>query len=166
MAKKSFSENAKGFFSSWRSEVEDRDKDILERKQKRDEENERLNEELKQQFKEVSVDLNEKAKKAFEAFSKEFNGFTQAVKDGSADVYNKLEVEKHAKQLSDFLLKVKSKGAEKFKELTDNMTKKISEIDDKELKSEIADQAIEKTEENDIDLLIKQAEEEFEKTKK
>ncbi len=165
MTKKSFSENAKGFFSSWKSEVEDRDKDIMERKRKRDEENERLNEELKQQFKEVSEDLNDKAKKAFEAFSKEFKGFTQAVKDGTADVYKKVEVEKHAQQLSDFLLKVKSKGAEKFKELTVNMKNKISEIDDKELKSEIAGEALEKTAENDIDLLIKQAQDEFEKTK-
>ena len=165
MAKKSFSEDAKGFFSSWKSEVEDRDKDILERKRKRDEENERLNEELKQQFKEVSGDLNEKAKKAFDAFSKEFKGFTQAVKEGSASVYKKMEVEKHAAQLSDFLSKVKSKGAEKFKVMTENMKKKMSDYDD-ELSSEIADQAFEKSEEDDIDLLIKQAKEEYEKSKK
>ncbi|MCD4792548.1 MAG: hypothetical protein K8R54_04890 [Bacteroidales bacterium] len=166
MTKKSFSEDAKGFFSSWKSEVEDRDKDILERKRKRDEENERLNEELKQQFKEVSEDLNEKARKAFEVFSKEFKGFTQAVKEGSASVYKKMEVEKHAAQLSDFLSKVKSKGAEKFKVMTENMKKKMNEIDEDELKSELADEAIEKSEENDINLLIKQAEEEYEKSKK
>lgn len=164
MTKKSFSEDAKGFFSSWKSELEDRDKDILERKRKRDEENERLNEELKQQFKEVSEDLNEKAKKAFDAFSKEFTGFTQAVKEGSASVYKKMEVEKHAAQLSDFLSKVKSKGAEKFKVMTENMKKKISEYDD-ELSSEIIDQAKEKNEDEDIDLLIKQAQEEYDKTK-
>ena len=165
MTKKSFSEDAKGFFSSWKSEVEDRDKDILERKRKRDEENERLNEELKQQLKEVSEDLNEKARKAFEVFSKEFKGFTQAVKEGSASVYKKMEVEKHAAQLSDFLSKVKSKGAEKFKVMTENMKKNISEYDD-ELSSEIADQAFEKSEEDDIDLLIIQAKEEYEKSKK
>jgi small-conductance mechanosensitive channel len=166
MTKKSFSDEAKGFFSSWKSEIEDRDKDILERKKKRDEENEKLNEELKQQFKEVSKDLNDKAKMAFEVFSKEFKGFTEAVKEGSASVYEKLEVEKHANQLSDFLGKVKSKGAEKFKELTENMKKKMDEIDEEELKSEIAEDAIEKTEENDIDLLIQQAQEEYEKSKK
>ena len=44
-------------------------------------------------------------------------------------------------------------------------TKKMTEIHDDELKSEIADEALEKTAENGIDLLIKQAQDEYDKTK-
>ena len=161
MAKKSFSEEAKDLFSSWKSEVEERDGDILERKRKRDEEDAKFNEEFKQALKEVTDDLNEKTKKAFEILDRNFKGFTQAVKDGTASVYQKLELEKHAAQLSEFLSKVKNKGAEKLKDMTEHMKSKMSDYDD-ELVSEVEVDTLVKKESDELDLLIKQAQDEFE----
>ncbi len=164
MAKKSLMDEAKDLLSSWKKEVEYRDGDILERKRKRDEDNEKLNEELKESFKEVSKDINDKGKKALEIFNKEFKEFSQAVKEGTADLYKKAEIEKHAEQLMNFLNKVKSKGAEKFKETVDNVKSKLSEQEE-ELNSEVekTDEKVQNDE--DIEILIKQAQVEYEKSK-
>ena len=107
MAKKSIIDEAKELLSSWKSEIEEKDGDILERKRKRDEENEKLNEELKNQFKAVSEDINEKGKKAIELFNEEFKEFSKTVKEGTASIYKKAEIEKHAEQLLEFLNKIK-----------------------------------------------------------
>ena len=164
MAEKSIIDEAKDLLSLWKSEVEERDGDILERKRKRDEDNEKLNEELKESFSEVSKDINEKGKKAIAIFNKEFTEFSQAVKEGTADLYQKAEIEKHAEQLVNFLNKVKSKGAEKFKETVDNVKSKLSEQEE-ELNSEVekTDETVRKDE--DIESLIKQAQEEYENSK-
>ncbi len=164
MAKKSIIDEAKDLLSSWKSEIEENDGDILERKRKRDEENEKLHEELKNQFKTVTEDINEKGKKAIELFNEEFKEFTQAVKEGTADLYKKAEIEKHAEQLINFLNKVKTKGAEQFKKTVDNVKSKLSEQEE-ELNSEIEkmDETVQKDE--DIEILIKQAQEYYEKSK-
>jgi len=161
MAKKSIIDEAKDLLSSWKSEVEERDGEILERKRKRDEDNEKLNKELRESFIEVSKDVNEKGKKALEIFNKEFKEFSETVKEGTANLYKKAEIEKHAEQLLDFLNKVKSKGADKFKEISETIKTKLSEQEE-ELNSEIEKPETKNDGEN-IETLIKQAQEEFER---
>lgn len=161
MAKKSITDEAKDLLSSWKNEIEERDGDILERKKQRDEQNSKEDEELKEKFIEVTEDLNKKAKKAFDVFKKEFGEFSQTVKEGTADIYKKAEVEKHASQLLDFLNKVKSKSADKFKEMTESIKEKFS--DDQELLSEVENINFDKSSDSEIDTLIKQAQEEYEK---
>ena len=162
MAKKSIIDEAKELLSSWKSEIEEKDGDILERKRNRDEENEKLHEELKNQFKAVTADINEKGKKAIDLFNEEFKEFSKTVKEGTASLYKKAEIEKHAEQLLIFLNKVKSKGAEKFKEMSDSVKTKLSEQED-ELNSEIEEPSADKDADKDIETLIKQAQEDFEK---
>ncbi len=158
--KKSISEEAKELLSSWKDEVEKRDGNILERKRKRDEENERLDRELNLHIKEVSRDINEKGKKALEIFNKEFKEFSKAAKEGTVDLYKKAEIEKHAEQLVSFLNKIKLKAGEKLTETIKSVKNKLSEQEE-ELQSEI-----EKTEKNEnLENLIKQAQEEYEKNK-
>ncbi len=164
MAKKSIIDEAKELFSSWKGEIEERDGDILERKRKRDEENEQLNKDLKVHFNEVANDINEKGKRALEVFNKEFNEFSQAVKDGTADLYKKAEIEKHAEQLVNFLGNIKSKGAEKFKETVDTIKSKLSEQED-ELLSEVEIPDKSKRQDEDIQTPISQAQEEYKKSK-
>lgn len=164
MVKKSITDEAKDLLSSWKNEIEERDGDILERKKQRDEQNSKEDEELKEKFKEVTEDLSGKAKKAFDVFKKEFGEFSQTVKEGTADIYKKAEVEKHAAQLLDFLNKVKSKGTDKFNEMTKSIKERFS--DEKELSSEVENNNADKTSDSEIDSLIKQAQEEYEKSKK
>lgn len=165
MAKKSLSEEAKDLFSSWKSEVEERDGDILERKKQRDAEDAEFNKQLKQQFREVSVDVNDKAKKAFEISKKEFKEFSQAVKEGTATVYQKLEIEKHLEQLNQFLINVKHKSAGMFKEFSNKMKSQMDDFET-ELLSGIEDSNLNKPETEEIDELIKLAQEEYEISKK
>ncbi len=165
MAKKTLSEEAKDLFSSWKSEVEERDGDILERKRLRDLEDEQFHEELKKHFHEVSVDLNHKARKAFDITKKEFKEFSHAVKEGTATIYQKLEIEKHLEQLNQFLLNVKSKSAGMFKEFSNKMKAQMDDFE-KELLSDVEAPDIENTKEAEIDELIKLAQEEYEISKK
>jgi len=164
MAKKSILDEAKDMFSSWKDEIEEKDGHILERKKLREKEDEDLYEEIKKQFHEVSVDVNEKATKAFEVSAKEFKEFSEAVKEGTATVYKKLEVEKHLNQLDDFLNKIQSEGAKKFKSISDVLKEKMLDYE-KELNSEVEevqDMNKEKKEDENIDTLIKLAQEEYE----
>ncbi|NPA68272.1 MAG: hypothetical protein GXO50_06645 [Chlorobi bacterium] len=119
MAKKTLSEEAKELFASWKKEIENSDGDILDRQQKRDAENTGKDEQLKDEFKIITEDLSEKAKKAFEIFRKEVAEFSHALKEGTADLYKKAEIKRHAEQLSGFLDRIKSKSADKFKDITD-----------------------------------------------
>ncbi|MCF6367192.1 MAG: hypothetical protein L3J35_13470 [Bacteroidales bacterium] len=165
MSKKSLSEEAKDLFSSWKSEIEERDGHILERKKQRDKEDAEFNEQLKQQYREVSTDLNKKAKKAFEISAKEFKEFSQAVKEGTATIYQKLEIEKHLEQLYKFLKEIKSKSAEKFKEFSNKMKAQMDDFE-KEIYSEVENEDEKKSDKNEIDELIKLAQEEYELSKK
>ncbi|NPA44776.1 MAG: hypothetical protein GXO49_04510 [Chlorobi bacterium] len=166
MAKKSIFDEAKDMFSSWKNEIEEKDGHILERKKLREKEDEELYEEIKKQFYDVSADINEKAKKAFEVSAKEFKEFSEAVKDGTATVYKKLEIEKHLNQLDDFLNKIQSQGAKKFKNISDILKEKMSDYD-RELNSEVEEvKDMNNKNDEDIDTLIKLAQEEYELNKK
>jgi len=164
MAKKTIMEEAKGMLSSWSDEIEEKDGHILERKKLRDKEDEELYDEIKKQFKEVSKDISENAKKAFEVSAKEFKDFSEAVKEGTATIYKKLEVEKHFSQLDDFLNKIKGEGAKKFKDISETLKEKMSGYEN-ELISEVEESsAITKTpkEDENIDTLIELAQKEYE----
>ena len=165
MAKKTMSEEAKDLFSSWKSEVEERDGHILERKKQRDAEDDEFNKQLKKQFTEVSEDVNEKAKKAFDISKKEFKEFSKAVKEGTATIYQKLEIEKHLEQLNQFLINVKSKSAGMFKEFSNKMKAQMDDFET-ELLSGVEDSDLNKPEAEEIDELIKLAQEEYEISKK
>ena len=163
MAKKSIIEEAKDLFSSWKEEIEEKDGHILERKKLREKEDEELFEEIKNQFNEVSADINDKAKKAFEVSAKEFSDFFEAVKEGSANIYKKIEIEKHLNQLDVFLNNIQSKGNEKFKNISEKMKNKMKEYDI-ELNSEVEEKDEVKSENKneDIETLIKLAQQEYE----
>ena len=165
MAKKTTSEEAKDLFSSWKSEIEERDGDILERKKQRDAEDAQFNEQLKHQFHEVSKDVNDKAKKAFEISKKEFKEFSQAVKEGTATIYQKLEIEKHLEQLNQFLVNVKHKSAGMFKEFSNKMKAQMDDFE-KELLSEVENKDLLKSDLGEIDELIQLAQEEYELSNK
>ena len=165
MAKKSLSEEAKNLFSSWKSDVEERDGHIIERKKQRDKEDDEFNEQLKKQFTEVSKDVNEKAKKAFDISKKEFKEFSKAVKEGTATVYQKLEIEKHLEQLNQFLLNVKHKSAGMFKEFSNKMKAQMDDFET-ELLSGVEVPDVNSAETEEIDELIKLAQEEYEISKK
>lgn len=170
MAKKSIIDGAKDLLSSWKEEIEEKDGHILERKKLRDIKDEELYEEIKKQFNEVSADINEKAKKAFEVSAKEFKDFSEAVKEGSASIYKKLEVEKHLNQLDAFLNNIQSEGSKKFKNISDTIKEKMKEYDI-ELNSEVEETEQVKPEsknnkEEDVETLIKLAQQEYELKKK
>jgi hypothetical protein len=165
MAKKTFSEEAKNLFSSWKSEIEVRDADIIERKRKRDEADAQFDEELKQLFHEVIVDVNQKAQKAIDITIREFKAFSEAVKEGTADIYKKLEIEKHLSQLSDFLNKIKSKGAESFVKMSEKMKTKMAEYDTELISEKQEDKNLANSGE-EIETLIKLAEQEYTLSKK
>lgn len=170
MAKKSIMDEAKDLLSSWKSDIEEKDGHILTRKKIREKEDEELYEEIKKQFREVSEDINEKGKKALEVTAKEFSEFSEAVKEGTADIYQKLEIEKKLKQLDVFFNKIQSKGSEGFKNISKIMKEKVSAYDN-ELDSEVEEvedikKEPTKNEKNDISALIKSAQEEYELKKK
>ncbi len=172
MAKKTDMEEAKDLLSSWKSEIEKKDGHILERKRLRDKEDEELYDEIKKQYKEVAADINENAKKAFDVSAKEFKEFSEAVKEGTATVYKKLEVEKHLNQLDEFLNKLKTEGANKFKDISDVLKEKMSGYDNElvsevEINKEESGIPHEKEEDiSEIESLIKLAQEEYELNKK
>lgn len=161
MAKKSLIEEAKEMLSSWGEEIETKDGHILARKKLREKEDEELYDEIKKQFTEVSEDINENAKKAFEVSAKEFKEFSEAVKEGTATLYKKLEVEKNLNKLSDFLNGVKEEGAKQFNEISDVLKEKMKQYDN-ELVSEVEEDVNTKNENEDIDTLIELAQKEYE----
>jgi hypothetical protein len=164
MSKKSFSEEAKDLFSNWKSEIEDRDGSILERKRQRDLETQKLNDEMMNLFEEVKKDLSEKTQRALDALAREFKGFSQAVKEGSADIYQKLEIEKHLRQLGELLSRSTAKNKEKYDDISGKMKSEMANYET-ELKSEpVILSNKEKTE--DVGALIAIAEEDYPIVKK
>jgi hypothetical protein len=159
MAKKSFSDEAKDLFSNWKSEIEDRDGHILERKRQRDLETQKLHDEMMVQFEIVKNDLTEKTRKALDALAREFKGFKQALKEGSADIYQKLEIEKHLKQLGELISRSESKNKEKYVDMADKMRTDLA-LYETELKSEpVLDSKKENSE--DVGALIAIAEDDY-----
>lgn len=155
MGGKNFSEEAKDLFSSWKKELEEKDGHILERKKKRDRENEQLYQDLQNAFNEVKETVNKDAEQAFKIFAKEFKEFAETVQEGAVDLYKKAELEKHAQQLFDFLDKIKSRSAEKFKDITGRIKDKLSE-DDFEFVSE-RETDFKNNENEPVETLLKQA---------
>jgi predicted phage tail protein len=136
----------------------------LERKRQRDLESQKLHEEMMKQFEEVKKDLNEKTQKAIDALSREFKGFSQALKEGSADIYQKLEIEKHLRQLGELLSRSSSKSKEKYDLIAEKMKSEMAEYET-ELKSEpVTLSNKEKTE--DVGALIAIAEQDYPIVKK
>lgn len=130
--KKSFMDNAKGFLSSWKDDYTKKNKDILERKKIRDEEAEAMKKKMKETFDEVKTELSGKAKDIAEVVNKELAEFSEAIKKGSAEISQQLELEKHLEQLNFFLKDAGSKGVEKFKDLSEEVKNKVKEFKSRE----------------------------------
>lgn len=133
---KTYMENAKGFLKSWKDDYADKNKDILERKKKRDEEAQKEHEELLKALEAVKADLKGKADKLGNALNKEFSGFIKALEEGTATVHEKFQLQKHFDDFKVFLKKAGEAGVEKFGELTSTVEKKLTEVDNKKLSIE------------------------------
>lgn len=136
--KNTFSEDAKGFLNMLKNDYAEKNKDIIERKKLRDEETKALNDEIKKQFGEIKNDLSGTAKEIYDALEREIAGFTQALKEGTANVAQKLEIEKRMQQMETFLKATGSKSAEKFDQIMLSLKEKINSHSDK-LSSEAGD---------------------------
>lgn len=129
--KNTFSEDAKGFLNMLKNDYAEKNKDILERKRLRDEETKALNEEISKQFNEIKNDLSGTAKEIYDALEREFSGFTQALKEGTASVAQKLEIEKRLQQMETFLKATGNKSAEKFDKIIGSLKEKLNSHNDK-----------------------------------
>lgn len=150
---KSFMENAKGFLSSWQDDYEKKNKDIIERKKKRDEEAEKEHQEFLKNLEAVKGDIAEKTAKLAEVLGREFEGFKDALQRGTASVHEKFQLQKHFEDFKAFLKKAEKVGAEKFNELTNKVEKDLSTVDSSKLTVEPP-----KTKEQEFDDIMKQAE--------
>jgi hypothetical protein len=121
-------------------------------------ETQKLHDEMMLQFEIVKKDLSEKTQKALDALAREFKGFKQALKEGSADIYQKLEIEKHLKQLGDLISRSNSKNKDKYIEMADKLKSDMAEYEP-ELKSEPIKTSNNKPE--DVTALIAIAEEDY-----
>ncbi len=133
---KTFMENAQGFMKSWKDDYADKNKDILDRKKKRDEEAEAEHQELLKNLEAVKADLKGKAEKMATVLDREFSGFIKALEDGTASVHEKFQLQKHFDDFKVFLKKAGKVGAEKFGELTNTLDKKLAEVDTTKLSIE------------------------------
>ena len=150
---KTFMENAKGFLSSWQDDYEKKNKDILERKKKRDQEAEKEHEEFLKNLEAVKGDLKEKAEKLSSILNREYEGFKDSLQKGAASMHEKFQLQEHFDNFKTFLKKAGQVGEEKFKELTTKVEKDLSEIDNSKLTIEKP-----KTEQQEFDEIMKQAE--------
>ena len=129
MEKKSFMDNAKGFLSSWKDDFGKKNEDILDRKKQRELEAEAMKQEMLKTFDEIKTDLDGKSKDIAETLTREFAGFSDALKRGTAGLTEKLELEKRIDQLKFFLKDTEKTGAKKFGELADIVKQKLSDFD-------------------------------------
>jgi membrane-associated HD superfamily phosphohydrolase len=150
---KSFMENAEGFLSSWQDDYGKKNKEILDRKKKRDDEAKKEHEEFLKNLEAVKGDIKEKTKKMAEVLGKEFDGFKDALQQGAASVHEKFQLQKHFDDFKAFLKKAEKVGAEKFGDLTSKIEKDLSEVDSSKLTIEKP-----KTQEQEFDEIMKQAE--------
>ncbi len=132
---KSMMDDAKGFLSMWKDEFATKNKDILERAEKRRQDAAAEDAEMKRLFDELKVEYTGIAKDLYDKLKINVEGFTTAVKEGTATVAEKLELEQGMKQLYDFLVATKNAGAEQFQKLSAGLKSKIDSFDT-ELKSE------------------------------
>lgn len=137
-------DDAKGFLSMWKDDYGNKNKEILERAKNRRKDAEKEKEEIKALLDEVSQDLDGSAKDLVESIKINADGFLNAVKEGSKDVSEKLELEKRMKQLNDFLIATKNQSSEKFKQISAEISDKIKGMEaeteqEKEKNAENAD---------------------------
>jgi len=151
---KTFMENAKGFMKSWNDDYTEKNKDILERKKKRDEEAEKEHQEFLKNLEAVKADLKGKAEKLATVLDREYSGFIKALEDGTASMHEKFQLQKHFDDFKTFLKKAEKIGSEKFGELTSSVEKKLGEVDNKKLSIEPPI----KTKTNEFEEIMKQAE--------
>jgi len=159
MEKKPFSENAKGFLSSWKTEFETDNKDILERKKKRDEESAKMDAEFKKLWEEYKTELKGKSKIMLENVIVYYNSFSEALMKGTATISEKLQLEKRLDELSTFFQKTGEIGAAKINNFVNGAKLKLNSFDT-ELVSDI-----ENTKDVEFDEVKNQAEAEIEKQK-
>ncbi|MEN8121477.1 MAG: hypothetical protein ABFS35_14085 [Bacteroidota bacterium] len=150
---KSFMENAEGFLSSWKDDFGDKNKEILERKKKRDEEAEKEHQEFLKNLEEVKGDITERTEKLANVLSREFDGFKDALERGTASMHEKFQLQKHYDDFKVFLKKSGDIGVEKFNELTSKVEKDLSEVDSSKLTIEQP-----KTQSQEFEEIMKQAE--------
>jgi len=160
MEKKPFSENAKGFLSDWKKEFEDDNKDVIERKKKRDAEAAKMNEDFQRELQEYKNELKGKSKELYDNMVVNFNAFTVAFMKGSATIAEKIQLEKKMEDFSLFLKKAEEKGSEKIGLIVTKFKQKLDSFD-KELSSEKAT-----TIESEIEELTKKAQIELDKQNK
>ncbi len=151
--KKSFMENAEGFLSSWKDDFGDKNKDILERKKKREEQAEKEHQEFLKNLEEVKGDLKERSEKLADVLSREFDGFKGALERGTASMHEKFQLQKHYDDFKVFLQKTGELGTEKFNELTAKVEKNLAEVDSSKLTIEQP-----KTQNQEFEDIMKQAE--------
>ncbi len=152
--KKTFMENAKGFLSTWKDDYDQKNKEILERKKKRDEEAEKEHQEFLKNLEAIKGDIKAHSEKLAKVLSEEFEGFTDALKRGAATVHEKFQLQKHFEDFKGFLQKTGKAGTEKFNELTAKIEQNIATVDSTKLKIEPPkDQA------QEFEAIMKQAEE-------
>ena len=130
---KTFMENAKGFLKTWKDDYADKNKEILERKKKREEEAEKEHQEFLKNLEAVKLDLKGKADKLANVLNREFEGFMKALEDGTATVHEKFQLQKHYDDFKAFMKRLEKSGSEKFALLTLNVEKNLAEIDSKKL---------------------------------
>ena len=145
--------DAEGFLSSWQDDYGKKNKDILERKKKREEEVEKEHQEFLKNLEAVKGDIKEKADKLATVLNREFEGFKDALEKGTASVHEKFQLQKHFDDFKTFLKKAEKIGAEKFGELTSKVEKDLSEVDSTKLTIEQP-----KTQEQEFEDIMKQAE--------
>lgn len=154
---KSFSELSKGFLSDWKKDYAEENKEIMDRKKKRDEETAQLKVELENQISEYKKHLHGKSKELFDNMSVYFKAFAEEVQKGTATLSQKIQLEKRLEELGDFMKKAGEKGAEKYEEFSKKFKQKLDEFD-KEIisKKEISnDEKFEKLQQEADDLLKK-----------
>lgn len=152
--KNTFMENAKGFLGSWKDDYAEKNKEIIERKKQRDEEAEKEKQEFQKNLEAIKADFKANSEKLANILSTEFEGFMDAVKRGSATVYEKFQLQKHFDEFKGFLQKAGKAGAEKYEELSSKIQQNLSTVDSAKLKVEPP-----KTQAQEFEDIMKQAEE-------
>jgi hypothetical protein len=150
---KTFMENAKGFLGSWKDDYAKKNKEILDRKQKRDEEAEKEHQEFLKNLEAIKGDLKANAEKLATTLKTEFEVFADALKRGSATVYEKFQLQKHFEEFKGFLKKAGKVGSETYNELTAKIEQNLNTTESKVLKVEPP-----KTQNQEFELIMKQAE--------
>jgi len=128
MEDKSFMENAEGFLGSWKDDYAKKNKHILDRAQKRRNDAEAMHQQFLKDLEEVGKDLEGTAKDVYAVVIENFNGFSQALKEGTATIKDKLELEQKFEQLSMFMETAGKAGTVKFKQISADLSKKLNEF--------------------------------------